>query len=452
MIRLGLLRNIVFFNGIIFFALGLIFDLGLAQSALSVSFLISVFWVLFSVKKSTISEHLFFLFVSLLPIINFSKGGFFFYNIISVILFTISAIYISQYGIKYFVGSTGGISSNILTLSCSIYFFSVINMGRYDSNLKIFELILTAILFARIIKNRYELLALTKLLSLTSISLVLFLLLKTAGNSNRLMVNAAEYLNDGIDIGGSNPINYGLPIVFCLLIYLIFGPFAFRKRVFLRSAVPIILVISLLLTTSRGSLLVLALSFVIYLVLTKKIQILVYTAATLTGGYYIFYILAGVYPEFAASFDFLITRTQELDDVNQISQGRLEQWIAMYEYITKNFTQMIFGFGPGNQYFAHSVISSVLDQANTNFFGREFAYHALILRLVSELGLLGLSVYILLFLQIAKKAWINAKSRYEFHFMTFLFGWFAIGLSVSSFDAFSGLFLGMSMSSISIKT
>jgi hypothetical protein len=62
--------------------------------------------------------------------------------------------------------------------------------------------------------------------------------------------------------------------------------------------------------------------------------------------------------------------------------------------------------------------------------------------LIAEIGLFGCILYYFLVWQIASKS-IKLSKVQPLFFIGFL-AWFSSGLSISSFDPFSGLFLGLS--------
>ena len=439
--------NIVVFNLLLFYVIGFSIGIGTAQSALMISFVLSVLLIILRTKRSERVEHIYVFFIGLLPIINYSKGGFFFYNILSFILILISVYYVYSRGISSVFKRRIYTHNILFFFGFILYVFSAIYMRKYDANLKVLELILTATLFTHIVRSLHHVKFLTKLLGMSAVSLVIFLTIKTSGTANRLMIDRRLYLENGVDIGGSNPINFGLPLIFCLLIMII----SYNRAVRLRSSniiLGLVLVISLLLTTSRGSLLVLILGVLCYILATGRYKLAISIFSFGSISYVVFSLLAMYLPDFASSYDFLVTRTKELDDVNQISQGRLEQWIAMGEYLRNNLSQMVFGFGPGNQFYAHSIISSSGNLLFDSFYGKEFAYHALLLRLLAEVGILGLLIYVLILAHLFRLGLRAKKVNLNPARLVFLVGWFAIGLSVSSFDCFSGLFLGMGISNI----
>jgi hypothetical protein len=105
---------------------------------------------------------------------------------------------------------------------------------------------------------------------------------------------------------------------------------------------------------------------------------------------------------------------------------------------------LIFGFGPGRQFDAHPIISrSLYGHQNVFMVGRRMAFHALPLQIIAEIGLMGASfLYFLIF-----RIYIRTKKFYKKTKILLpvigIIGWFSVGLSVSSFDPFAGLFLGL---------
>lgn len=439
--------NTVLFNLLLFYIIGLSVGIGTAQSALMVSFSLSVLLLILRVKKSERVELIFVFCLGLLPIISYSKGGFFFYNVLSAILILITLYYVYMRGANSFLNKGINAKTLLFCFGFLLYVSSVIYMRKYDANLKVLELILTATLFSSVVKSYSRVIFLTKLLGISAVSLVIFLTIKTSGTANRLMIDSSMYLENGVDIGGSNPIGFGLPLVFCLLIIIVSYRYVVKSR-HLKVLLGLILVTSLLLTTSRGSILALILAVLCYILSTGRYKLAIGVITFGCFAYAIFTALSVYLPEFSASYDFLVTRSNELESVNEISHGRLEQWMAMGNYLRNNLSQMVFGFGPGNQNYAHSIISSSGNSFSDAFYGREFAYHALLLRLLAEVGLFGTLIYTLILFYLFRLGFKAKRLTSNPTRVVFLVGWFAIGLSVSSFDCFSGLFLGMGISNI----
>jgi hypothetical protein len=427
-----------------FYGIAITSGIALAQKALMPTFVISIFLLAIGSKRKS-SENMIFYVLILLPIINFTKGGFFSYNVLTIIL----AFYIFYLIIKeprFFTGQGTEMNMFYLFFGISIlyYLISVVNVGKYDSNLRVFELFFTSILLSRLYQNKglFNFFIIT--LAINSIIFVLFML-NLAGSGSRLMLDSADLIEQGVEIGGNNPISYGLPIAFCIIaIYSHIRKINFVNTKYIPLLISL-LFLALFLTTSRGSFLILIITLPIYFYLTGKISeliklliIFVFLSFTLT-------FLVSLFPDFKFAYEFLVDRTQSDAGLNQISHGRTEQWQSMLAYAETNFADLIFGFGPGMQVEAHEIISmSLSGSIDATFQGKKIAFHALPLQLISEIGLFGFCFfYFVAFRIFFYTLTVFRKTKFILPLLGFI-GWFGAGLSVSSLDPFSGLFLGLS--------
>jgi hypothetical protein len=408
-------------------------------------FAFCIIFLLFGDDKNK-TERLILYFLTLLPIINFAKGGFFFYNIISVVLL-LYLIYLLIKEPSFFRGF--GIEVNYFYLffgfSVVYYIFSFLNTGHYDSNLRIFELFITAILVARLWSNKDYFNLFILILSLNSIAFVVFML-RMAGEGSRLMLNNGELLELGVEIGGNNPISYGLPIAFCIVSLISYLRWAnFLNKIYYIIVLGM-LFLTLFLTTSRGSILILILTLPLYFYLSGKLTELLKLISLLLLFNISMTLLSSVIPDFQFAYEFLVDRTQSDADLNRISHGRTEQWQAMKVYSQTNLSDLIFGFGPGKQFDAHEVISmSLYGVSDASFQGKRIAFHALPLQLISEVGLIGVFIfYTLAFKMFSFICSVYRSQKVVLSLLGFI-GWFGAGLSVSSLDPFSGLFLGIAI-------
>lgn len=344
---------------------------------------------------------------------------------------------------KGLLSNSRGIAGWLLLFVVFYYLASFFNTSMYNSNLRIFELILTAFLVPILWKEKNIFNMFILVMSIQSILFVLFIS-QLAGADARLMLDSSKLLEEGIEIGGNNPISYGLPVVFSILtIFIYLRNEIFVKKIFL-TYILVILVLCLFITTSRGSFLVLIVTMAFYFIKIGRIRNLINAAFVFTLCFVLIDYLASVNDDFSFAYDFLVNRTQGDESINKISHGRMEQWEAMYEYSKSSSINLIFGFGPGMQYDAHEIISmSIMSNSNAFFQGSRIAYHALPLLLISEIGLLGIVVFYSLMARIFRSANLFFKSTSVFLPLAGFLGWFTAGLSVSSFDSFSGLFLGL---------
>lgn len=390
-------------------------------------------------------RNIIFYILVLIPIINFSKGGFFFYNVMTVILLFVNLwlLFSRPTYFKGLLSNSRGIAGWLLLFVVFYYLASFFNTSMYNSNLRIFELILTAFLVPVLWKEKNIFNMFILVMSIQSILFVLFIS-QLAGADARLMLDSSKLLEEGIEIGGNNPISYGLPVVFSIVtIFIYLRNEIFVKKIFL-TYILVILVLCLFITTSRGSFLILMVTVAFYFIKMGRIRNLINAIFVFILCFVLIDFLASVNDDFSFAYDFLVNRTQSDESINKISHGRMEQWEAMYEYAKSSGINVIFGFGPGMQYDAHEIISmSLMSNSNAYFQGSRIAYHALPLLLISEIGLLGFILFYSIMSGIYRSANLFFKSTSSFLPLVGFLGWFTAGLSVSSFDSFSGLFLGL---------
>ena len=77
--------NLIFLNILLFFGALFFVGIGFSQSILEIIFILTI--LSFLISKSVVSiQKISFYFISFIPILNFSKGGFFSQNILSFFL------------------------------------------------------------------------------------------------------------------------------------------------------------------------------------------------------------------------------------------------------------------------------------------------------------------------------------------------------------------------------
>jgi hypothetical protein len=414
-------------------------NLGVGISLFKVSFVL-IFAYSFFLYGAKSVRFLTSYFICSLPIINFSKGSFFTYNIIVLLLgiIVLKLLFINN---SFFFSKRNRSFLVFFIFSLIYYLFSVFNTNHYKDNLRMFEMIFMATLVPFLYCDKKLFVKTVYLLGLNSI---IFVQLATTFSAGRLMVDVEEISESGLEIGGSNPISYGLPIAFCLILiivnfktYEILPKYLYYFFIFCLGG-------SLLLTTSRGSILAVGISFLFFTLIKKRFATFIYSLIFLFIGYFLFGYLASIDKNFGFAYQFLIDRSFSNEmDVNKISHGRTEQWSSMLTYAKSHYTPFLLGFGPGMQFEAHQIISqSLAGQSDAHFVGARLAFHALPLQLIAEIGLFGCILYYFLVWQIASKS-IKLSKVQPLFFIGFL-AWFSSGLSISSFDPFSGLFLGLS--------
>lgn len=399
----------------------------------------AVFLYYFINKSEDNSRLMISFYIICLPIVNFTKGSFFTYNIHIVVLLLITfklLLYHKNYYLQIF--RTPRLKS-LFIFALFYYLLSFITTGNYASNLRIFELILMA--------GTIPFLWLDKKIFANTIKLLLMNAILFVGYATtfggRLMVEKSD-LDEGMTLGGNNPIGFGLPIAFCLVLLITQREYL---KGFISSKLYITLIVAgilcLILTTSRGSMTALALGILTYVFVKKKYKLLL---KVLSVGALAFIFLVTVGKEnktFRFAYEFLIERTEEnQDDLNKVSSGRLEQWELVGAYIMKYHPwDLVIGNGAGQQAETHDAMTLVLLSKTSLLYGRWAAFHALPLQIFIEIGLIGLLIFYSIIYKIfkANKEFLSKSVLPLIGLISFV----SIGLSVSSLDPFAGLFFGL---------
>jgi O-antigen ligase len=341
----------------------------------------------------------------------------------------------------YFKNLYKSIAYTSLAFFTVIYYLaSILNTGSYVSNLRIFEMFFMASLMPLVLIDLTIFKRIIVGLSFTSIILIQVIV---SLGADRLMINKDDFA--GLEIGGSNPIGFGLPIAFCIFTIIAYGSkikFRFNiHRVVLLS----LLSISLIISTSRGSILVVFVLLCVYYFSKYDIVSFLKIIFVPLIFYFSIILFKNVDKNFSFAHEFLVERSSDKSkDFNSLSSGRSEQWDAVFSHLSNYPLDLIFGFGPGTQIEAHQVISySTQNKIQARLIGLKMAYHALFLQLIVEIGLIGVFLFYTIILLLILKSIDYFKSKSDIYPFLGILGFVIIGLSVSSFDPFSGLFLGL---------
>ena len=436
--------NLIFLNILLFFGALFFVGIGFSQSILEIIFILTI--LSFLISKSVVSiQKISFYFISFIPILNFSKGGFFSQNILSffLILF-ISFIFLKKKQKLNIYSKKLNSSFFGLTLLFFLYYiFSFLFTGKYNINIRVIEVLFTALLIPIALKTKNEIKYFFLFFSINSILIFYYVLNSGININNRLMLDSN--LTDSI-VGGNNPINFGLGIAISFIFLLYNIKIKSFKSNYLIFSVIIFLSLLLILSTSRISLIVLFISILIFLFsqkqLTKnffKVSIIVFCSLSL------FLNISKSSPKLSYAYNFLVLRffDSSIDD-NKFSHGRLEQWQSVRDHFIRYPQDFIFGFGPGSQTEAHKVISlSNISTKNMAFRGKNFAFHSLILQIIVEIGIFSFLIFLLTYFKLVYYALIMLK-KYNFPFpLIGIIGWGTIFISTSGLDVFSGVFLGL---------
>lgn len=374
------------------------------------------------------------------PFINFLKGDFYFYFITTALLLIVYFILFLKNN-----SSIRQLFNNSRYLFFFIFFalyflFGFMLTGKYFTTMKSIDLILAAGLIPMLYKHN---MFFKNAVFLLGINAVFFAIIVGLNGSRFIGLGSSFY--GGAIIGGGNPISYGIPVAL-MLTMLFFSPSSvipdkilYRNKNLIWILVSIT-IIALIVTTSRGSILAFLLCLMTVMFIKRSIisssKYLVIIAFSILA----YYVASMLIPEFNMAQEFIVGRAQDKSmDANRYSHNRLIMWQMVGESL-RNGKYIFLGVGPGNQMDEFSKI--VLTTGTMSVFRSDYAFHALPLQFVIEIGLIiTLIFYFAYFYYFASAVWLFNKSGLILPLLGFVF-WFGITLSTSGVDMLSGLALG----------
>lgn len=235
------------------------------------------------------------------------------------------------------------------------------------------------------------------------------------------------------EIGGSrigNPISFGIPAALALLASLTDGGrwMLVHSRPWLRIAMDLLLGVFLVLSTSRGSWLVLIVGVSIIFALNRdQRKLIVATIALLVVG-------TALYVHFDQD-NIVISYLHETfspdESWSKRTTGRAEQWDAFPRVIHDS---PVWGFGPGN-----GRKTSII------YAHKNLIWHSIYLQVGAEAGLIGLILLAILLGAAIRRAWLHYLQVGEIMPLVGIAGFMVIGISVPAFDGLSGMYLGLAL-------
>ncbi len=235
------------------------------------------------------------------------------------------------------------------------------------------------------------------------------------------------------EVGGSrlgNPISFGVPAALVLLASLADGGrwMLVHSRPWLRIVMDLVIGVLLVLSTSRGSWLVLAVGMLLIFALKRRQRKLILaTLALLIIG-------AALYVHFDND-DLVRHYLQETfspdESWSKRTTGRAEQWEAFPRVIHDS---PVWGFGPGNG----RRISIIYAHKN-------LIWHSLVLQVGAETGLIGMALLAVLLGAMVRRAWRHERTVGEIMPLIGVVGFLMVGVSVPAFDGLSGMFVGLAL-------
>ena len=231
---------------------------------------------------------------------------------------------------------------------------------------------------------------------------------------------------DGSRLG--NPISFGIPAALILLLSMGDGGrwLLLRNRPTFRLALNAVIGLFLVLSTSRGSWLVVIVGGVAMLSTDRRQgRVVLASAAALTLAVFVW-----MRVEPSQTLQHYIEKTFSLEESwSKRTTGRAEQWAAIPRVIADS---PAYGFGPGN-----GRRISVL------YAHKNIIWHSIYLQFVAETGLIGLGLLGAILAGFISRAWRHYRRAKELVPMLGILGFLTIGISVPALDGLSGMFLGL---------
>jgi O-antigen ligase len=301
------------------------------------------------------------------------------------------------------------------------WWLSYLNTGEYANNLRLVELVLSA-MSVKLLAQRRSYLATALLgVALSTIAVGAGML-----PNSTLRLGIAEI--DGTRLG--NPIELGVPSVLVLILLLSDGGqwMFLRQRMWLRIGLAMAAGEWLILSGSRGSWLSALGVLTLMAVFSRKDRRVLLTlglaVALVTGAA----ISTPLGDEIAKQY----TKTLDSDrTMANRTSGRSAQWAALPDALAQS---PLWGWGPGT---GRNVVAY--------YTGRHLNWHSLYLQILAETGLLGFTFLLGLLVSIGRRAFGQWRKFGELAPILAFIAYIAIGFSVSAYDANCGLFIGLAM-------
>jgi O-antigen ligase len=233
---------------------------------------------------------------------------------------------------------------------------------------------------------------------------------------------------DGTHLG--NPISFGIPAALILLLSLADGGrwLMLRDRPVFRAALSALTGLLLVLSTSRGSWLVVIIGAVIIFIADRRQRgLLLGSFAVVALAIFLF--TQVTHSELVSSY---LEKTFSPDESwSKRTTGRAEQWEAIPRVVAAS---PVWGFGPGNG-----------RRLSVEYAHKNIIWHSLYMQFAAETGLLGLSFLAILLGALVRRAWRHYRRVGEVVPLIGILGFMAIAVSVPALDGLSGMFVGLAL-------
>ena len=306
----------------------------------------------------------------------------------------------------------------LIVLSLLYWWLSILYTGDYTSNMRLLDYILSAT-GIYLLADRRSWLA-TALVGLGICSSLLALSLLPYGDR----LGAGEI--DSMHVG--NPILMGVPSAMILLLSLADNGrwLLLENHPFGRGFLALVSAEWLVLSGSRGSWAITLVCLILLLLLSKLGRKALLGFVAIISLATVLVLLSNQGAKIQTVFEKTVDSDRTLKNRTSF---RSVQWAAMPHVF---WASPIWGWGPGSG-------------KNVDFLytGRHLAWHALYLQVVGETGLVGFIALLWILGSLVRRAIGHLKRWGEITPLIGIIAYMVLGMSVSGFDSFSGIFLGL---------
>jgi O-antigen ligase len=321
---------------------------------------------------------------------------------------------------------------------CVFYAVSFIFTRAYEINMRVFDLAGVVIVVLILGEDRQRLGAALLGMAITSCAMGLAMLpLLTSGAGGRL----GMIISNGHTLG--NPVELGVPLALGLLGLVVDRGqwLTLRHSWAFRYSLLSVMVVLLVLTTSRAAWLVVAGGIVCNLLFAKRSRI----SSFLIIAVGVVAIQALLVTKYGEDLQKGLDRTFGMDrTMDNRTSGRSDQWAVAYYAFTETAPHMLYGYGPGLGQYVYAEYSGRL-QWIAYAAGEERAWHSLYLQIAIEAGLIGLLPLLIWLGILAYKNIRWARRTSEMFPLTCLLGFLVVIMTVTGFDTATGTYLGIAL-------
>jgi O-antigen ligase len=370
------------------------------------------------------------LIVALLPSAMLLRDFFFYNSIIALLVFGIGMLMATSRDPARTLMAAG---LHVVGFVAGIYWLLSFQItGDYYTNLRIFEVLLTAAAILLLAQHRLYLAGALRSLAVTIGSVGLGLLF--SGLAPRLGMGRL----DGVRFG--NPFALGIPATFLLLMVVADGGrlMLLKRRGLARLIVVASMGSLVLLSTSRAGWLVGAGGLAIMFALDRRHRL----SAIASGGILAAAVALLLNFEQGAPLADALDRTFSSErSLSNRTSGRSEQWDLFFRVFPES---PIWGFGPGTGPDVYAAYSAVDPEAEFRP-GQAFQWHSLYMHVGIETGLIGYLCLLFLLASLLRSSALRWRRAGEVHALLGTAGLLLICLTANGMDASTGLFLGVAM-------